>query len=78
MKSSKLEFYSRAVRALDSVVTSDSFKDILNVMLRLGNCVNRGTREGLGFKLKDFVSQLSACISKDKTTNLFRWGRFAA
>ena len=72
-KAEKLAAYVLAVRTLDAVLTSDVFKDILHVVLRLGNCVNRGKKEGLGFKLKDFVVQLSACTSKDKSTNLFRY-----
>ncbi|OEH79159.1 formin frm3 [Cyclospora cayetanensis] len=71
-KASKLEKYVSAVCTLDMVLTSDWFKDILHVVLRLGNCVNRGKKEALGFKLKDFVAQLSACTSKDRSTNLFK------
>ncbi|XP_026193956.1 formin-like protein 5 [Cyclospora cayetanensis] len=46
--------------------------DRLKFYLELGNCVNRGKKEALGFKLKDFVAQLSACTSKDRSTNLFK------
>ncbi|KEP65229.1 UNVERIFIED_CONTAM: formin FRM3 [Hammondia hammondi] len=71
-KREKLDKYCGAIELLAQTLESDAFKDILGLVVRLGNCVNRGSKEGFGFKLKDFVGQLAACTSKDRSTNLFR------
>ncbi|CBZ51541.1 conserved hypothetical protein [Neospora caninum Liverpool] len=71
-KREKLNKYCQAISHLDNILDSDAFKGILGLVVRLGNCVNRGSKEGFGFKLKDFVGQLASCTSKDRSTNLFR------
>lgn len=71
-KDEKFKKYSEGVKSLQKVLENEDFLDLLGIMVRLGNCVNRGTKEGYGFKLKDFVNQMSSCISKDKSTNLFK------
>ncbi|PFH36501.1 formin FRM3 [Besnoitia besnoiti] len=71
-KREKLSKYSQAIDRLAKTLESDAFQDILGLVVRLGNCVNRGSKEGFGFKMKDFVGQLASCVSKDRSTNLFR------
>ncbi|PHJ22166.1 formin frm3 [Cystoisospora suis] len=71
-KDEKFKKYSEGVKSLQKVLENETFLDLLSIMVRLGNCVNRGTKEGYGFKLKDFVNQMSSCISRDKSTNLFK------